>query len=53
MQTALIGPVGAGLHSKEEWVEIQSVYDLAQILGETAMQYCQPVDSEPSSWEVI
>mgnify|MGYP001820550418 FL=1 len=31
MQTTLIGPVGAGLHSKEEWVDLQSVYDLAQI----------------------
>jgi acetylornithine deacetylase len=49
MQTALIGPVGAGLHSKEEWVDIQSVYDLAKILGETAIQYCQPANGELSS----
>jgi len=49
MQTALIGPVGAGLHSKEEWVDIQSVYDLAQILAETAVRYCQPVHGELSS----
>jgi len=42
MQTVLIGPTGAGLHSKEEWVDVQSVYDLAQILGETAIRYCQP-----------
>ena len=49
MQTALIGPVGAGLHSKEEWVDIQSVYDLAQILAETAIRYCQPIHGELSS----
>jgi acetylornithine deacetylase len=49
MQTVLIGPVGAGLHSKEEWVDIQSVYDLAKILGETAIRYCQPAHSEHSS----
>ena len=42
IETILIGPIGAGLHSKEEWVDIQSVYDLAQILAETAVRYCQP-----------
>jgi acetylornithine deacetylase len=36
----LIGPTGAGLHSAEEWVDLQSVYDLAQILAETAVRYC-------------
>jgi acetylornithine deacetylase len=41
IETVLIGPIGAGLHSKEEWVDIQSVYDLAQILAETATSYCQ------------
>jgi acetylornithine deacetylase len=41
IETLLIGPAGAGLHSKEEWVDLQSVYDLAQILAETAIRYCQ------------
>ncbi len=41
IETTLIGPIGAGLHSKEEWVNVQSVYDLAQILAETARSYCQ------------
>jgi acetylornithine deacetylase len=41
MESVLIGPIGAGLHSKEEWVDIQSVFDLAQILTETAIRYCE------------
>lgn len=40
IETVLIGPTGAGLHSDEEWVDLQSVYDLAQILAETAVEYC-------------
>ena len=41
IETALIGPIGGGLHSKEEWVEIQSVVDLATILAQVAENYCQ------------
>jgi len=41
METVLIGPVGHGLHSQEEWVDVQSVVDLAHILAETAIQYCR------------
>jgi len=41
METALVGPIGGGLHSKEEWVDIQSVVDLAAILADTALDYCQ------------
>ncbi len=41
METALIGPSGGGLHSEKEWVDLQSVYELAQILAETASEYCQ------------
>jgi acetylornithine deacetylase len=40
METMLIGPVGAGLHSAEEWVDVQSVLDLAAILADTAVAYC-------------
>lgn len=40
METVLIGPTGQGLHAAEEWVDIQSVVDLAHILAETAMAYC-------------
>jgi acetylornithine deacetylase len=40
METVLIGPTGQGLHAAEEWVDVQSVVDLAHILAETAMTYC-------------
>ncbi len=41
METVLVGPTGYGLHSAEEWVDLQSVVDLAYILAETAVNYCQ------------
>jgi len=40
METALIGPVGDGLHSAVEWVDVQSLIDMAYILAETAVNYC-------------
>ena len=40
MEAVLIGPVGAGLHGAEEWVDLDSVYELAEILAETAVLYC-------------
>ena len=41
IETVLIGPTGAGLHSAEEWVDVASVIDLAHILAETAAAYCR------------
>jgi acetylornithine deacetylase len=40
-ETVLLGPVGYGLHSAEEWVEMKSVVDLAYVLTETTIQYCR------------
>ncbi len=40
--SVLIGPIGAGLHSVEEWVDVQSVVDLASILAGMAVEFCQP-----------
>ena len=40
IETVIIGPTGAGLHSQVEWVDVQSVVDLAHILAETAVIYC-------------
>jgi acetylornithine deacetylase len=40
IETALTGPIGHGLHSREEWVDIQSVIDLAHVLAQTACDYC-------------
>ena len=39
-ETVLLGPVGYGLHSAEEWVDMASVVDLAYVLAETAIKYC-------------
>lgn len=40
METVLIGPKGRGLHAAEEWVELDSVSQLAKILARTAIEYC-------------
>jgi acetylornithine deacetylase len=40
VDTVLLGPVGQGLHSAEEWVDLASVYDLAAILAQTAVDFC-------------
>jgi len=39
-ETVLLGPKGYGLHSAEEWVQMESVIDLAYVLADTATQYC-------------
>jgi len=39
-ETVIIGPRGAGLHTHDEWVDIQSVVDLATILLQTAIRFC-------------
>jgi acetylornithine deacetylase len=41
VETVVIGPIGAGAHADEEWVDLQSLVDLAQILAETALNYCR------------
>ena len=40
IETVIIGPAGAGLHSAEEWVDVQSILDLTQILVDTAILFC-------------
>ena len=40
VDTVIIGPVGAGAHADEEWVDLESVNLLASILAETAIEYC-------------
>jgi len=39
-ETVLLGPVGDGLHTTEEWVDLDSVVQLAEILARTAQRYC-------------
>jgi len=43
IDTVLIGPKGYGLHSAEEWVDLQSIADLAHVLAQTALDYCGQV----------
>jgi acetylornithine deacetylase len=40
IDTVLMGPTGQGLHSAEEWVDVQSAVDLAAILAATAVEFC-------------
>jgi len=41
IETVLVGPIGHGLHSAVEWVDLPSTIDLAHILAETAVNFCQ------------
>ncbi|MGE5542239.1 MAG: ArgE/DapE family deacylase [Bacillota bacterium] len=38
----IMGPSGQGQHSDEEYVNLDSVYDLAQTLAGTALRFCGP-----------
>jgi acetylornithine deacetylase len=40
VETVVMGPLGAGEHSAEEWVNLDSVVQMAEILAKTAMDYC-------------
>jgi acetylornithine deacetylase len=41
VETLMIGPSGGGAHAAEEWVDVQSLVDLAEILARVAIDYCQ------------
>jgi acetylornithine deacetylase len=45
VETVVIGPHGAGAHSKEEWVDLRSVVQLAEILVHAALRYCDGAGS--------
>jgi acetylornithine deacetylase len=40
VETVVCGPAGAGAHSDTEWVDVESVIQLAEILAEAAADYC-------------
>ncbi len=40
VETAVIGPAGAGAHAAEEWVDLDSVTRLAEILARGAIAVC-------------
>jgi acetylornithine deacetylase len=41
VETVVFGATGAGAHASVEWVELESVEKLAQILAEAAVDYCR------------
>jgi len=41
IETVVMGPRGAGEHSIEEWVDLESVIAMAEILARTAVVYCE------------
>lgn len=41
VETVIIGPSGGGAHATEEWVDIESVATLSEILLGSAMSYCE------------
>jgi len=40
VETVIIGPVGGGAHTSEEWVDLQSLEEVAAILADSAAEYC-------------
>ena len=40
VETVVCGAKGAGAHSGEEWVDLDSVMKLAEILAQAAIEYC-------------
>lgn len=40
IETVVMGPDGGGAHAAVEWVEMESVAKMAEILAETAAAYC-------------
>jgi acetylornithine deacetylase/succinyl-diaminopimelate desuccinylase family protein len=40
IETVVMGPAGGGAHGAVEWVELESVAQMAEILAETALDYC-------------
>jgi acetylornithine deacetylase len=40
IETVVFGPAGAGAHAALEWVELDSVIQMAEILARTAAAYC-------------
>ena len=40
VETVVCGVAGAGAHAEVEWVDLESVFALAEILAEAAVEYC-------------
>jgi acetylornithine deacetylase len=40
IDTVIVGPTGDGLHADAEWVVVESIPQLAQILQHSAIAFC-------------
>jgi acetylornithine deacetylase len=40
IETVVMGAAGTGAHSDVEWVDVESVVQLAEIVAEAAVDYC-------------
>jgi acetylornithine deacetylase len=40
IETVVFGPHGAGAHAAEEWVDVESVVQTAEVLVATAREWC-------------
>jgi acetylornithine deacetylase len=40
VETVILGPVGGGAHTADEWVDLTSLADVAAILADSATAYC-------------
>ena len=40
VETVVFGAAGTGAHADVEWVDVESVVSLAQVLAEAAIDYC-------------
>ena len=40
VETVVCGAAGAGAHADVEWVDVESVVKLAEILADAAIDYC-------------
>lgn len=47
IDAVILGPRGEGLHTEEEWVDLDSVAELAEILYRTVVSYCGGGSSRP------
>lgn len=49
IKTVVLGPHGGGLHTNEEWVDAESVIDLANILYAASCTYCGTTQNQTQS----
>lgn len=43
IETLILGADGAGAHATEEWVDLESVEALVEVIRRTALEWCEPL----------